>query len=255
LPQPRQSIGFTYGNRRRPESVIGSTPLVISLRGKPTVLLGSPDGLIYAVDSAAKPVTHSSFSAGQNTGVLMTDRSDWPLSVGGLSIDSLRPPYVHLSLGQLDTGNLELLAQTASGSLNVWSLAEAAAAPGQSWLMPGGNAGRSQRLDASSLGMPRQRQEPEAIEEFHLFPSPLRGGLATVHLKLGAAADKARIRVFDLAGKPVKDQSFTGLNPGLQPFNRVVDLRHLGPDVYAVLCEVWFPGGKKRKWQRIGVVK
>jgi hypothetical protein len=95
----------------------------------------------------------------------------------------------------------------------------------------------------------------EAIEEFHLFPSPLRNGLANVHLKIGANAMKARIRVFDLAGNPVKEESLPAMISGLQAYNRVIDLRHLGPDVYSVLCEVWFTGGKKQKWQRIGVVK
>jgi hypothetical protein len=185
----------------------------------------------------------------------MTDRADWPLSAGGLSIDSTRPPYINLALAQLDSSSdLELLAQTASGSLNVWTLRGSSAVAGQSWLMPGGDAGRAFHLEAA--GALQTTDSAETIQEFHLFPSPVRNGSATVHLKIGASASRARIRVFSLVGHPVTDVSFTNLTPGLQPPTHVLDLSRLGPDVYSVLCEVWFADGKKAsKWERVGVVK
>ncbi len=257
LPQPHQDVGFTYASALAPATVISCTPLVLSLRGHPAVLVGTPDGLVYAVDSTGKPVTYSSFSSGNNTGLLMTNRSDWPLTAGGLSLDTTQTPFVHLTLATVDSG-LDLLAQTAEGSLSLWDLRNAEAKPGQNWFLPGGDAGRSNHFSAETLGAPVTPGAEETIEEFHLFPSPLRAGdnyMATIHLKVGAAADKARVRLFDLAGNPVKDLTFTGLTPGLQPFTHTLDLRRLGPDVYAALCEVWFPGGKKSAWTRIGIVK
>jgi M6 family metalloprotease-like protein len=257
-PQPRQDVGFTYSNRTLYAGTIGSSPVALTLRGKRAVLVASPDGLIYALDSAGKKQTYTSFDPTQKkgTGVLMSDLSDWPLSVGGLSLDSSRSPYVNLAIGALDSnsGARSLIAQTAAGSLNVWSLPGVAADPAD-WSLPGGDAGRSSRLDADALGAVVVPGAAESIEEFHLFPSPLRGGLATVHLKLGSSATRARIRVFDLSGRMVKDETLTGLNAGLQPYNRILDLRNLGADVYSVSCEVSFPGGKKTQWQRLGVVK
>jgi hypothetical protein len=147
------------------------------------------------------------------------------------------------------------LAQSATGSLSVWSLRNSSATPGINWVMPGGNARRTSRLDATSLGKPVTPTIEDAIQEFHLFPSPLRGGVATVHLKLGADASKARIRVFDIAGNPVTESNLTSLTQGMQPFTHQVDMHRLAPDVYVVLCEVWFSSGKKSTWQRIGVVK
>ena len=260
LPQERQNIGFVTTSRLFLETEIGSTPLVFSLRQKPTILLATPDGLIYAVDNQGKRVYYSSFTSSQsaNTGVLMTDRSDWPLSVGGLSIDSLRSPYIHLSMAHIDSTStdLQLLAQTASGSLTVWSLKNSATAAGLNWLMPGGDAGRTFHLNAATLDSAQTPTVVDAIQEFHLFPSPVRNGSATVHLKIGAAASSARIRIFSLVGHPVTDVTFNGLTAGLQPFSHVLDLSRLGPDVYSVLCEVWFADGKKAsKWERIGVVK
>jgi hypothetical protein len=263
LPQPHQSVRFfSYpGDTRYPETVIGASPVVVSLHQSPTVLLGTPDGLIYAINSSGKKLGYSSFTSDQQngTGVLMTDRSDWPLSVGGLSADSLRSPYIHLTLAQVDSsrsGDLELLAQTASGSLNVWTLRGSLAKAGQNWLTSGGDARRSFRLEAAILSAPAAAGATSTIQEFHLFPSPVRHGVATVHLKIGAAATKARVQVFSLSGHPVKEESFSGLTEGLQPFNHVLDLSHLGPDVYTALCEVWFPDGtKSSKWERFGVVK
>ncbi|MCD6025050.1 MAG: repeat protein [Fibrobacteria bacterium] len=257
--QPRQAVGFTYSNRRLLATVIGSSPLALSLRGRPSVLVASPDGLIYAVDSVGKQVTYTSFDPAQQkgTGMLMSDLSDWPLSMGGISLDTMRSPYVHIALAPLDSANgaRALIAQSAAGGLTAWTLAGVAASAAD-WPFPGGDAGRSFRLDASALGTAVDPVPSASIEEFHLFPSPLRGGIATVHLKLGSPATRARIRVYDLAGKTVKDETLTGLNSGLQPYNRKIDLSHLGADVYSVQCEVSFTtGGKKTKWQRIGVVK
>jgi hypothetical protein len=254
--QPRQLVGFGYANRNLPGGVIGSTPLAVSLRGSPVILIASPDGLVYAVDSAGKAVRYSSFlpAQGKGSGVLMADRADWPLTVGGLTLDSNRAPFVHIALARLDSGagDLNLIAQTATGSLNVWSLIGTVSTA--NWAMPGGNPGRTQRLDAAMLAIPAAETPRESIEEFHLFPSPLRGGIAKIHLKLGSAASSARIRVYDLSGRAVKDETYALAAAGTQPV-REIDLTRLGPDVYTVLCEVTFPGGKKSKWQRLGVVK
>src|SRR5690606_36471314 len=90
--QPRQLVGFVYAGRNLPVSVIGSTPLSISLRGSPTVLVASPDGLVYPVATAGKAVCYSSFqpAQGKGAGALMSYRADWPLSVGGPTLDSAR---------------------------------------------------------------------------------------------------------------------------------------------------------------------
>lgn len=256
--QPRQAVGFAHANRNLPASVIGSTPLAISLRNAPVVLVASPDGLIYAVDSAGKAVRYSSRSVDpaitHGSGVLMADDNDWPLTAGGLTLDSNRTPYVHITVASLGAGDPTLLAQSAAGSLDAWTLREAQAT---GWPMPGGDPGRSQRLAASTLGDTVSPAAREAIEEFHLYPSPLRGGIAKLHLKLGAAASAgsaARLRVYDLTGRLVRDLTVPVSGAGLQP-TREIDLRNLGPDVYNVQCEVRFPGGKKTAKQRLGVVK
>jgi len=257
-PEARQNVGFTYGNPYYPETALRSSPLALSLDGHATVLLGSPDGLIYAVDSLARPLKTSSFDAARdrNSGVLSADVSDWPLTMGGITLDSNDNPYIHLSAADLEgDGTLELMAQSGAGSLNVWGLKKAALGVRQAWGAPGGNGARANFLDASTWPAPPAPGSAEEILEFHLFPSPVRGPSATVHLKLGTAAKQARIRVYDLAGMPVIDQRWNDLPEGLQASDKVLDLSRLGADVYTALIEVSFPGGKKKKWTRFGVIR
>jgi hypothetical protein len=257
-PEERQNVGFAYGNARHPETAIRTSPLVLSLNGHPTVLLASPDGLILAVDSLGRRLRASSFESVKDGrgGALATDVGDWPLTMGGLTLDSNDNPYIHLSAADLDAdGGLELMAQSGTGSLNVWSLKKGASGNGQSWTMPGGDAARRNFLDVSAWAPAPAAGSAEIIQEFHLFPSPVRGPTANIHLKLGAAASKARLRIYDIAGVVVRDVKWDKLNEGLQAFNQTLDLRTLAPDVYSAQVEVWFPRGKQQKWVRFGVIR
>ncbi len=176
--------------------------------------------------------------------------------MGGLTLDSNDNPYIHLSTADLDgDGSLELLAQSAGGSLNVWTLKQGRLGKRQSWSAPGGGLTRSNFLDVSAWPPAPAAGTAESIEEFHLFPSPLRGPIATVHLRLGSAAKQARIRVYDISGAVVNDRKWANLTEGLQAFNQTLDLARLSPDVYTALVEVWFPGGKQKKWTRFGVIR
>jgi len=53
----------------------------------------------------------------------------------------------------------------------------------------------------------------------------------------------------------VVDQRWSDLPEGLQASDKVLDLSRLGADVYTALIEVTFPGGKKKKWTRFGVIR
>jgi len=251
-----------YSSYAYPATVIQSTPLVMELGGEIAVLIASPDGLIWAVDKEGNALQTSSFDQDAREirygGILSLNKTDWPLSVGGLNFDTTDVPYINLSLINIDSSEeLELFAQTGTGGAYAWSLPGARLSAGANWAAPGGNLMRQNFLDASQLQDPVEEEEKSVIREFHLFPSPLAGAVVKIHLDIGAPARKARIQFYDLAGMVVKDQFFRNLpHSGLQPYF-TVNLSHLGPDVYTAMMEVWFEedGTKKTKWERLGVIR
>ncbi len=257
--EKRQSVGFLYANKQFPETVIGSSPLVLTLEGSPAVLTASPDGLLWALDAKGRAVTTSSFENNKSRwqGVLSVNRSDWPLSIGGSSADTNRTPYIHIQAQELDgSDDLELMAQTGTGTIQVWTLKRAGRKAGADWTLPGGNAQRWNYLSSNGLAKVAAGGGEARIDEFYLFPSPVRGATATVRLNISRAAERAAIKVYDLAGNVVAKREWQGLTPGLQPFTQVLDLKHLGPDIYSAQVEVWFEGGtKQRKWERFGVIR
>jgi hypothetical protein len=95
----------------------------------------------------------------------------------------------------------------------------------------------------------------EKIEEFFIFPNPVRGGRATARFRIlaPAPAQNATLDIFDITGfnvfhreiKTVKDSNEESL-----------DLSKLGSDVYSARLTVKFANGKKKeKWFRIGVIR
>ncbi len=257
--EQHQAIGLLYGNKKSPETVVQSTPLVFALNQKPTILIASPDGLIWALNAQGKIVDTTSYEPNsyKQAGLLSLNKNDWPLTIGGSTIDSMVKPFIHLYLNAPNGNNndLDLFAHTGSGSLNAWTLKKSTAKSGLSWLLPGGNGERQNYLNAALLPETSTSAKEENIRNFFLFPSPVRGATATIHLEIGTMAQKARIKIYDLAGVKVKEQEWTQLNAGIQPYTQVLDLSHLGPDVYSAQVEVWFAGGKKQKWVRFGVIR
>ncbi len=262
-PSPRQNIGFLYGSKKLPETVIGSSPVVLNLGAAPAVLIGSPDGLIYAVDAAGKAINTSSFDPKVQRGYTSSKRSDWPLSVGGLITDTTENPYVTLSLADLSgtdnitsAGEVDLVAQSGTGGIYVFTL-KRGDAKGPWWPMSGGSLGRTQALPMEKLGAVKVTAASASIREFYLFPSPVTGPSATLYLDIGSEAKKARLRIFDLAGNVVAKREWKDLSSGKQPFNQILDLSHLGADVYSALIEVDFtsPAQSKKRWERFGVIR
>ncbi len=261
LFETHQNVGMLYSSSQYPSSVIQTTPVICDLNGQTTVLCASPDGLIWALDAQGNPLKITGYdetsSQALYSGIKSTSITDWPLAVGGLNFDTTDSPYIHLTLGNLDGGaDLELMAQTGTGHLFAWALPAAKLTAGSAWQGPGGNFMRQNFLDVSVLNVPSALQPQAVIHDFHLFPSPLKGAIARIHLDIGAPAGKARLRVFDIAGGIVRDITYPGFPlPGLQPYISV-DLSSLGPDVYSALMEVWFENGsKKQKFINFGVIR
>jgi len=88
----------------------------------------------------------------------------------------------------------------------------------------------------------------DKIEEFFVFPNPVRGGKATVRFRVLNPATSASLDIFDITGYRVFSKSVKS--------EEVLDLSKLGSDVYSARLTVKFASGKKKeKWFRIGVIK
>ncbi len=258
----KQNVGLYYSSAEYPGTVVQSTPLIFELTKEsgPVILIATPDGLIWALDGKGEFLQTSSYNSKSNialqSGIKSSDRKDWPLAAGSISFDTTASPYVNISLASNSNGSgMVLFSQSGRGVLNSWIFPEAKKSPEAAWLAVGGAAARMGAYSVENLSAPKDQKLSKEIRDFHIYPSPVTGNIANVFLDLGAPAQKARIRVYDLSGLLVLDKVFTGFETQGN-HSRPINFSNLGADVYTLLVEVWFKsGGKKQKWSRVGVIK
>jgi hypothetical protein len=93
----------------------------------------------------------------------------------------------------------------------------------------------------------------EKIEEFFIFPNPVRGGRATARFRILAPAQNATLDIFDITGFKVFSKNITNIKGSNE---ESLDLSKLGSDVYSARLTVKFANGKKNeKWFRMVVMK
>jgi len=103
----------------------------------------------------------------------------------------------------------------------------------------------------------QQKQAPseDKIEEFFVFPNPVRGGKANARFRILNPATSASLDIFDITGHRVFNKNITNINNGSNQIEGL-DFSKLGSDVYSARLTVKFASGnKKEKWFRIGVIR
>ncbi|MCL1955838.1 MAG: hypothetical protein FWF63_00815 [Fibromonadales bacterium] len=102
---------------------------------------------------------------------------------------------------------------------------------------------------------PTQKANEDKIEEFFVFPNPVRGGKATARFRILNPATSASLDVFDITGHRVFNKDISSVNNGSNQIEGL-DFSKLGSDVYSARLTVKFTSGKKKeKWFRIGVIR
>jgi hypothetical protein len=237
-------LNLSTANRRFPAGVVGSSPLVVDLEsnGSKQVLLGSPDGRIFAFtasgSSYAGPLLTTDAGAGSK---LNYSVSSWPLAAGTRTTDSLLCPWLHpfAVAGRLQSlssgGGLELFRTGNSKVL---------------WGMPGGDAGRGFWLDARNLGSLKAVAD---LSGFHFYPHPVRGGKTTVRYDLGKAARSVSLDIFDQTSFVVLHKD--GLPTGSGRQSQGLEGLALGTGVYAARLTVELDSGTRTSWFRLAVVR
>jgi len=93
----------------------------------------------------------------------------------------------------------------------------------------------------------------EKIEEFFVYPNPVRGGKATARFRILAPAKNASLDIFDITGHKVFSKNIPSVNLSNE---EALDFSKLGSDIYSARLTVKFESGKKKeKWFRIGVIR
>jgi len=105
------------------------------------------------------------------------------------------------------------------------------------------------------LPQPKQAVNEDKIEEFFVFPNPVRGGRATARFRILNPAASASLDIFDITGHKVFSKNIPNVNHGSN--QEALDFSKLGSDVYSARLTVKFAdsGKKKEKWFRIGVIR
>ena len=236
---------------------IHSSPIFADVTGDgaPELLSATPAGLLYAVGKDGRPVSQSIGAAPVAlSGGALRRQGDWPLAIGSLSIDdSLRHPWIRLEAGQADSlSGLEIYG-LGYDRLYGWSLPKGKA-NANSWTGVCGGGARTCRFDAAALSGTPSPAEAKILS-FRLFPSPLKTPRGSLRVELGDEAASARVRVLDVAGAVVFDETWEDLRKGI---NRIhgVDFSALGTDVYSLRLDVKFRNGKRAtKWTRAAVIR
>lgn len=238
-------VNLSTGSRRFPAGTIGSSPLVVDLEGNGgrQVLVGSPDGRIFAFTASGSNYVGSTLTTTTGSGTkLGYDVSSWPLAAGARTNDSLQCPW----LQPFATATGRLQAVSSVGGLELFRTGVARAV----WGLPGGDVGRGFWLDASSLGAVRGVAD---LSGFHFYPHPVKGGRATVRYDLGQPARSVTLEIYDQTSFVALRRQ--GLPTGAGRQSYALEGIGLGTGVYAARLTVDLGAGTRTSWFRLAVVR
>ena len=238
-------VNQSTAGKRFPAGVFGSSPLVVSLDGDATkkeVLLGSPDGQIFAFTSSGTTYagTQSTTTSGSGAS-LGYSVSTWPLAAGSRTSDSTRCPWLHIFA---QGGRLNSISSLQG--LDLFRIDSAKTL----WGIPGGSAARGFFLNLSQTAEP---VTSTSLTNFHFYPNPIRSGRATVRYDLGSDARSAKLEIYDQTSYVVLQKNDLPTIAGRQSYS--LDGLHLGSGVYVARLTVEFPGKTRSSWFRLAVAR
>lgn len=242
-------------SRGLPEAPIYSDPLLVDLNGdnKLEILLATPAGLVYAFSANGQPFKQDfgSLASLPGVGAGRPGLNAWPLTLGSQNFGDPIPLHITLAPADSITG-LELFG-VGGNFLSAFHLPQTLSRRAV-WGQSAGNQGRTNWLDPATLSLAQNTDERPEITEFFMFPNPVKGGRARMRFVLGAPAQSAVLRLYDISGLEVFRREESNLTRGSNQWDNL-DLSHLGSDVYSASLTVHFAGKKMVRWTRVGVVR
>jgi len=226
-----------------PEYAFLSDPLILDVTGDslPEILVGTNGGMLMAFNSKGKAVTDG-----------------FPIAAGNFEYGETVYPmsfFVDRTLDSLETPQVYAFQRHSATGYNLVKASTGSTVMARSWNIPGADYERSNFFDASKLPEPATSDSVESIEEFFVYPNPVRGGVANVRYTLGMNAKSATLEFYDISGLCVFSKKLGAANKGANQTDHL-DISRLGSDVYTVRLKVKFTSGKKKeKFYRVGVVR
>ena len=226
-----------------PEYSFLSDPLVMDVTGDslPEILIGTNGGMLMALNSKGKAVTDG-----------------FPISAGNFEYGETVYPmtfFVDKTMDSLSTPQVYAFQRHSASGYNLAKASTNSDVMARSWSIPGAGYERSNFFDASKLPEPVASDSVESIEEFFVYPNPVRGGVANVRYTLGMNAKSTTLEFYDITGLCVFSKKLGAASKGANQADQL-DISRLGSDVYTARLKVKFTSGKKKeKLYRVGVVR
>ena len=226
-----------------PEYSFFSDPLIMDVTGDslPEILVGTNGGMLMAFNSKGKAVTDG-----------------FPISAGNFEYGETVYPmsfFVDTTIDSLQTPQVYAFQRHSASGYNLAKASTGSDVMARSWNIPGAGYTRLNFFDATKLSDPAASDSVESIDEFFVYPNPVRGGVANVRYTLGMDAKSATIEFYDITGLCVFSKKLGAANKGANQTDHL-DVSRLGSDVYTVRLQVKFTSGKKKeKFYRVGVVR
>ena len=226
-----------------PEYSFLSDPLVMDVTGDslPEILIGTNGGMLMAFNSKGKAVTDG-----------------FPISAGNFEYGETVYPmtfFVDKTMDSLSTPQVYAFQRHSASGYNLAKASTDSDVMARSWSIPGAGYERSNFFDASKLPEPVASDSVESIEEFFVYPNPVRGGVANVRYTLGMNAKSTTLEFYDITGLCVFSKKLGAASKGANQADQL-DISRLGSDVYTARLKVKFTSGKKKeKLYRVGVVR
>lgn len=222
-----------------------SDPLIVDVTGDdvPEILVPSSDGLIYAFTGKGKQVTDG-----------------FPLAAGSFEYGETYAPmsiYVTDAVSGKNSAGPELYAfhRNSVSAFRLNKAVNGAELKPAAWTLPAAGNGRTGFFDATLLGKIKEITAKDEINDFFIYPNPVRGGKANLRFELGAEAKSVELEFYDVTGLVVASLNVHGAKAGRNQYENF-DLSSLGSDVYTARLKVKFADGKtKKKLYRVGVIR
>ena len=148
-------------------------------------------------------------------------------------------------------GDIELAAGTDSGAFYVWDMPGPAS--GIKWPCAYHDPCHTGLVSDSEVPDWQPGSDTKRVDNLYVYPNPA-AEQAMVRYRLGAGQSEVKLRLLDMVGEPVGDESVGQALPGMEN-ETVIELADVPPGAYIVRLAVTNSGKTEVKFTKLAVVR